>query len=339
MLIRTNEITHNFQNNDYFVAHFHRLPASAHRLKDCKQLEFERHRHQVVYQFMRIYISADLEGINGIVHSSQTQPGEPGYERGVQLMHKELHAVIDGIRSSGATDIYIADAHWDARNLRCELLPPGVHLISGWQRPFSMVSGVSGAIGEKALLGKPFDGAFFVGYHARTGVACGVLSHTYRAQVYLDVRLNGVSVGETGLNASLAGHFGVPMAFLSGDDAACSEAKSLLGDRLTTVTVKRAVSRYSAVCLPEDEVLAALKHGAAEAINKRDYWSLYTPGKPVTLTLTFVDPAMADATELLPDIKRLDDRTVELSQTDYSVLFRLFLACGVLAANRKDPYF
>lgn len=288
---------------------------------------------------MRIYISADLEGINGIVHSSQTQPGEPGYERGVQLMHKELHAVIEGIRSAGSTDIYIADAHWDARNLRCELLPPGVHLISGWQRPFSMVSGVSGSIGSKALVEQPFDGAFFVGYHARAGEACGVLSHTYRAKVYLDVRLNGVSVGETGLNAALSGHFGVPVAFLSGDDSACVEAKQLIGERLTTVAVKRAVSRYSAVCLPEDEVLGSLKHGAAEAMNKRDYWALYTPSSPFTLTLTFVDPAMADATELLPDIKRLDDRTVEVCHSDYSVLFRLFLACGVLAANRIDPWF
>ena len=288
---------------------------------------------------MRIYISADLEGINGIVHSTQTQPGEPGYERAIQLMHKELAAVVEGIRTCGATDIYIADAHWDARNLRVELLPAGVHLISGWQRPFSMVSGVSGSVGAKTLVDQPFDGVFFVGYHARAGVACGVLSHTYRAQIYSDVRLNGDPVGETGLNAALAGFFGVPIAFLSGDDAACSEAHELLGDRLTSVTVKRAVSRYAAVCLPEDEVLTSLRHGAAEAMNKRDYWSLYTPKRPTTLTLTFFDPAMADATELLPDIKRLDDRTVELAHSDYSVLFRLFLACGVLAANRKDSYF
>ncbi len=288
---------------------------------------------------MRIYISADLEGINGIVHSSQTQPGEPGYERAVQLMHKELAAVIDGVRSAGASEIFIADAHWDARNLRIELLPQGVHLISGWQRPFSMVAGVSGSIGGKPIIDQSFDGAFFVGYHARAGVACGVLSHTYRAQVYLDVRLNGKAVGETGLNAALAGFFGVPTAFLSGDDSACLEAKELLGDRLTTVVVKKAISRYSAVCLPENEVLAALRQGAIEAVNKRDYWSMYNVARPVTLSLTMFDPAMADAAELLPEVKRIDDRTVEMTNDDYSVLFRLMLACGVLAANRKDSYF
>lgn len=288
---------------------------------------------------MRVYISADLEGVNGIVHSTQTQPGEPGYERAVQLMHKELNAVIDGVKTGGATEVYVADAHWDARNLRVELLPPGVHLISGWQRPFSMVSGVSGSIGATTLVDQPFDGAFFVGYHARTGVACGVLSHTYRAQVYLDVQLNGVSVGETGLNAALAGYFGVPIAFLSGDDTACLEARELLGERLTTVAVKQAISRYSAVCLPEDEVLGALRKGALSAMDKRDYWSLYSPPRPLTLTLKMFDPSMADAAELLPQVKRVDDRTVDISHDDYSVLFRLMLACGVLAANRKDAYF
>lgn len=287
---------------------------------------------------MKIYISADLEGVNGIVHSSQTQPEEPGYERSVTLMHKELSAVIEGIYSAGGvTDIFVADAHWDGRNLRQELLPKGVSLISGWQRPFSMMSGVAGKIASKQVVDRGFDGVFFVGYHARSGSACAVLSHTYRAQVFLDVKLNGVSVGETGLNAALAGYFGVPVAFLSGDDAACNEARNLLGS-LTCVPVKKAISRYSAVFPPQIETLESLRHGAIEAIQKRDYWNIFNPPRPSTLTITLFDPAMADAAELLPEVKRVDDRIVEFSHDDYSVLFRLFLAIGVLGASRKDPY-
>lgn len=288
---------------------------------------------------MKIYISADLEGVNGVMHSSQTQPGEPGYERAVALMHKELQAVIEGIYSAGGvSDIYIADAHWDGRNLRHELLPKGVTLISGWQRPFSMMSGVSGKIGAKQIVESGFDGVFFTGYHARAGVSGGVLSHTYRSQVFLDVKLNGVSVGETGLNAALAGYFGVPVAFLSGDDTACNEARNLLGT-LTCVAVKKAISRYSAIMPSNLETLDALRHGAAEAIEKRDFWSIFNPPRPSTLTLTMIDPSMADAAELLPEVHRLDDRMVELSHDDYAVLFRLFLAIGVLGASRKDPHF
>ncbi len=288
---------------------------------------------------MKIFISCDLEGVNGIVHSSQTQPGESGYERAIALMHKELAAVVDGIYSAGGvSDIFVADAHWDGRNLRHELLPKGVILSSGWQRPYSMMAGVSGKISDNQSIEKGFDGVFFVGYHARSGVACAVLSHTYRAQVFLDVRLNGVSVGETGLNAALAGHFNVPVAFLSGDDAACREAGELLSS-ITCVPVKTAISRYSASMMPQAESLEALRHGALQAMEKRDYWSIFCPPRPSTLALTVIDPAMADAIELLPDVKRTDDRTVELKHDDFSVLFRLFLASGTLAASRRDPYF
>ena len=288
---------------------------------------------------MKIYISADLEGVNGIMHSSQTQPGEPGYERSISLMHQELAAVVEGIYSAGnVSDIFVADAHWDGRNLRTDMLPAGVTLCSGWQRPFSMMAGVGGDVGSKQLVDKGFDGVFFLGYHARAGVACGVLSHTYRSQVFLDVQINGVSVGETGLNAALAGHFGVPIAFLSGDDTACAEALELLGP-LTTVTVKKAISRYSAVMLPQAESQEALRHGAAEAMRKRDNWSVFRVPSPSTLSLTMIDPAMADAAELLPEVKRKSDRSVELSHEDFSVLFRLFLAIGALAASRRDPYF
>lgn len=288
---------------------------------------------------MKIFISADMEGVNGIMHSSQTQPGEPGYERSITLMHKELAAIVDGIYSAGGvSDIFIADAHWDGRNLRIDMLPKGVTLCSGWQRPFSMMGGVTGAVGAKQIMDKGFDGVFFTGYHARAGVACGVLSHTYRAQVFLDVQLNGVPVGETGVNAALAGHFGVPIAFLSGDDTACQEAHDLLGP-LTTVAVKKAISRYSAVMMPEADSLEALRRGAAEAMNKRLGWNIFRPPSPSTLALTMIDPAMADGAELLPEVKRTGDRSIEMSHADYSVLFRLFLAVGALAAARRDPHF
>jgi len=126
--------------------------------------------------------------VNGVCHSSQTQPEEPGYERSVALMHKELTAVIDGIYSTGnVSEIYVSDSHWDGHNLRPGALPKGVHLISAWQRPYSMMSGVSGQISSKTIADKGFDGVFFTGYHARAGVAGGVLSHTYRALVFLDV--------------------------------------------------------------------------------------------------------------------------------------------------------
>jgi len=277
---------------------------------------------------MRIYLSVDLEGINGVVHSSQTQPGEPGYERAVALMHEETNAVIAGALAAGASSILVNDSHYDMRNLRSELLHKQATVLSGWQKPYSMMSGVT----EKV------DAVCFIGYHARAGVAKGVLSHTYRAQVFLDVELNGKPVGETGLNAALAGWFGVPIAMISGDDTVCTEATELLGP-LACVPVKTSISRYSAICPPQSEVLERLRAKAEDALKNKKGWQLFKPPSPSRLRLTVFDPSMADAAELLPQVKRIADRQIEVEHEDYSVLFRLMLAIGALGASRRDPYF
>lgn len=278
---------------------------------------------------MRIYLSVDLEGINGVVHSSQTQPGEPGYERAILLMHRETNAVIEGALAAGATSILVNDAHWDARNLRPELIVPGATLLSGWQKPYSMMSGIDSGDVEAVC---------FVGYHSRTGVARAVLSHTYRAQIFFDIKLNGKSVGETGLNAALAGWFGVPIAMITGDDAVCLEAAELIGP-LACVPVKTAVSRYSAMSKPCEEVIETLRAKAAEALLDRARWQLFRPPSPSTLSITVFDPSMADAAELLPQVKRTGDRQIELTHENYSILFKLMLAVGVLGASRRDVYF
>ncbi|MCC7530136.1 MAG: M55 family metallopeptidase [Candidatus Melainabacteria bacterium] len=279
---------------------------------------------------MRAYISVDLEGINGICHSSQTQPGEPGYERAVQLMHAETNAVIKGLLKAGCDEIVVNDSHWDMRNLRIELMHPKAHLVSGWQKPFSMVSGVQTA-------NKP-DFACFVGYHARQGCSTGVLSHTYRATVFRDVRINDVLVGETGLNAYLAGAYDVPIALITGDDALKRECEDLMG-KVNSVVVKNAVSRYSACFKPQAEVLEQLEKSAYEAAKAKTSWKLLKPPTPAKLTLSMNDTSMADACELVPNVKRLNDRDVEFSDQNYSVVFRVMLALGALGASRKDQYF
>jgi len=278
---------------------------------------------------MRAYISVDLEGVNGILHSSQTQPNEPGYGRALDLMHEETNAVIEGLLAGGVTEILVNDSHWDMRNLHIEKLVQhkGVAVRSGWQKPFSMVSGVDGEA----------DFAVFVGYHARAGHATGVLSHTYRAQIFFEVKLNGIPVGETGLNAALAGYFGVPVAMLTGDDTVCEEATSLLGN-IVTAQVKTAVSRYAAVFHPHQENLKLLKASAQSCVDPK-YWQIFKPSEPAEIEITFFDPSMADAAELLPQVKRLSAREIVIKGANYAETFRIMLAVGALGASRKDPYF
>ncbi|HEY9680408.1 MAG TPA: M55 family metallopeptidase [Oculatellaceae cyanobacterium] len=276
---------------------------------------------------MRIYLSVDMEGIHGVVHSVHTQPGERGYETASKWMHEDVNAVAAAAFQAGATEVYINDSHWDMKNLNPDLVHPKCHLLSGWHKPYSMVTGVKG-----------HQAALFVGYHAKVGTAKGILSHTYRAKVFFDVRLNGKSVGEAGLNAALAGWFGVPIALITGDTAACRETIDLIGD-VHHAVVKDGVSRYAGVCFPREQVMDILHRTTLHALKDASSWKLYKPDPPYTIGITFVDPNMADAAELLPIVKRTGDRDIEITNDDYSQAFQTMLAVGALGQSRIDNWF
>ena len=141
-------------------------------------------------------ISADMEGVSGIVHSVETNPERYDYERGRKLMMADVNAVIAGVlEAEPSADVLVADAHGPFRNLLPEDLDQRVRLIRGRPRPLGMLGG----------LGDDVDAVLFVGYHARAGTGPAVLAHTVSDAV-LGVRLNGREVGEIGLNTALAGH-------------------------------------------------------------------------------------------------------------------------------------
>jgi D-amino peptidase len=125
---------------------------------------------------------------------------------------------------------------------------------------------------------------------------------------------------------------------VTGDDIACAEAKVLLGNT-HCVQVKKAVSRYSAVCFPYAQTLEQLTKGAETALKNADKCNAYKVPSPSTIKIRMVDPAMADGAELMPGVKRLGPLEIEFSHAEYPVLFKQFLAVGVLAAARRDPYF
>lgn len=275
---------------------------------------------------MKILISADLEGVTGVIHPEQIYPEGKFYKETLLTAAKELNAIVAGLNEAGVSseDIIINDSHNHMRNLDTLLLPKAC-LLGGWQKPFSMVSGVDSGI----------DACFFTGYHCMAGVDA-TLSHTYRPRIMRGVWINGIEVGETGLNAALAGHFGVPVTLLAGDDKVCEEAKKLLGSQLITVETKKSVSRYSAISHPLDKVLADLRAGAKKAVEGIEESLVYKVKSPTTLTLRFMEPNHADAAELIPGVKKISDNTVEYTNEDYSEVFKCFLAMGALAASRDD---
>jgi D-amino peptidase len=271
---------------------------------------------------MRVYISVDMEGVAGVVHEDQTNPLDPRcaaeYARFRKLMTAEANAAIAGALEAGATTILVNDSHWHMRNLLAEELHEGAELVAGDPKPWSMMEGIDGG----------FDAVFFVGYHARAGTPHAVLDHTYADRVH-DVRLNGRPVGELGLNAALAGVHGVPVELVSGDAAVATEARELLGEDVTTVVVKTAVSRHAARSLAPAVARRRIQEGAAMALRRRGHPFVIPP--PITLEADFQCTIQADLAEVCPGATRTGGRTVAFTHQDYREVFRAWRALLNLA--------
>jgi D-amino peptidase len=273
---------------------------------------------------MRVYISVDMEGVAGVVHEDQTNPTDPRcapeYARFRRLMTAEANAAIQGAADAGATRILVNDSHWTMRNLLAEELHEAAELLSGGPKPRSMMEGIDGG----------YDAALCIGYHARAGTRAAILDHTYTDRL-IDVRLNGRSVGELGLNAALAGVFDVPVVLVSGDAALATEAHDLLGDEVATVIVKEAVGRHAARSLAPAVACRRIREAAAKAL-KRKGAKPFTVEAPITLEADFSKTVEADMAELVPGSLRTSGRTVAFTHHDYTEVFRAWRAMHNLAA-------
>jgi D-amino peptidase len=271
---------------------------------------------------MRIYISVDMEGVAGVVHEDQTNPLDPRcapeYARFRRLMTAEANAAIQGALDAGATSVLVNDSHWEMRNLLAEELNEAAQLVSGGPKPLSMMQGVA----------EGHDAALFIGYHARAGTGNAILDHTYADRI-LDVRLNDRPVGEVGLNAALAGTYGVPVALVSGDSALAAEARELLGEELTTVVVKEAVSRHAAKSLAPAVACRMIRESVAKALKRRHAPFVLPP--PVTLEVEFSKSIEADMAELCPGAVRSGGREVHYTHDDYREVFRAWRVMQNLA--------
>lgn len=274
---------------------------------------------------LKILISADLEGVSGVVHPQQTNPGSPDYKDAVMRWTQELNAIVAGLREAGAELIVINDSHNHMRNLNNAMINNAV-VVSGWQRPLSMVSDVDKVI---------YDACFFTGYHAMAG-SKSTLCHTYRPKVIKEVFINKVQVGEIGINAAMVGFYNVPVVFVSGDEETCQEATKLLGEQTVTVPTKKGLSRYSTMSYPFDLIIKNLKAEASRAVKEKEKWKVYKVTSPCTLSVTFNEPNHADACELIPGVKRITDNQVEFTHQLYPVVYKCFLAMGALAVSREE---
>lgn len=261
---------------------------------------------------MKIYISADIEGIGCIVRGEQSSPGGREYRWARRRMSAEVNAAIRGAYDGGADSVVVADSHNVGLNLIPEELDPRASLVMGSPRPLSMMEGVQPG----------FDAAFLVGYHSMAGTAASTIVHIFTRRIS-EVTVNGTSIGEIGISAALAGHYGIPVVLLSGDDKAVAEARDLLGE-LETVQVKQGISAYAALCLSPQQCEEKLYQGAKRAVGLADRLAPFRFGQPLHLEVRFATSSSVDRVAQIPGVTRVDGLTVRYTASDFPGAFRIF---------------
>ncbi|GAA1962593.1 M55 family metallopeptidase [Kitasatospora viridis] len=277
---------------------------------------------------MRIYISADMEGVTGLVDADDVQPGGRDYERGRLMMAEDVNAAIRGALAAGATDITVNDAHGPMRNLLPEALHPAARLIRGKPKQMLMLEGLT----------SEHDAVLCVGYHSRAG-ELGVLSHSFMGHEIEDIWLDGRPVGEIGLAHATAAAIGVPVAALTGDDRACVEMTDWDAS-VTTVAVKHARDRFTADLRPADEARAAIEQAVAASLAALPKAPAIDPAPaPATLTVRWQSASVASTLLGIPGVTSVDARTVQ-AEGALPSLYRLFGVWMRVAASltNQAPY-
>lgn len=274
---------------------------------------------------MKILISADMEGTCGVSSWVHVLPPEIAgaapastaeYERARLRMTREVNAAIEGALAGGATEVIVNDAHDGMRNLVPEELHEAAQFVAGSDKPLVMMQGVE-EDGVRA--------AFYTGYHARAGTPDGPLAHTWSGSIN-DVRVNGVSMGEYGVNAIVAGHFDVPVALVSGDYRAVEQTRELLGEQVVGAVVKHGYSVTSAVHVQPEEARRIIRDAAERALRNIDALEVYRMPEGATVEIDFDHQTRASNATEIPGVELTGSRTISYRPVDALDFHRYFRA-------------
>lgn len=258
-----------------------------------------------VQRKLKLYISADMEGVVGVVTGDQLGPQGFEYNRFREFMTEEVKAATEAAFEAGATEIVISDSHGNGENLLIEKLPKNVTIVRSWPRPLMMMQGID----------ETFDAAIFLGYHTSTTNMSGVRAHTISSARLADVRLNGISMPEAGINAAIAGRFNVPVIMISGDDAIVKEATDLLGN-IEGAVVKWAISFHSAKTLTPETAYELIREKTKKAIARIKEFKPYKVKEPVQLDVRFKAYRPSEMLSYLSIVQRTDSHSIRFVGKD-----------------------
>jgi D-amino peptidase len=254
---------------------------------------------------MKIYISADMEGVVGVVTGEELSPTGFEYQRAREFMTQEVNAAIEAAFAAGASEIVVSDSHGNAQNLLIEKLPRQVQIVRGFPRPLMMMQGID----------ESFAGVIFIGYHSSTTNPSGVRAHTISSARLADIRLNGASMPEAGINAAIAGHYNVPVIMASGDDAAVEEVKSIVGN-IDGAVVKWNYGFHSARTMTPEDAYDLIRESVQRAIGRIGDFTPYKIKTPVELEVRFKNYRPSELLSYLSIVERTDAHSIKFIGKD-----------------------
>lgn len=270
---------------------------------------------------MRLYVSADMEGLAGVVSRDNLMPGRFEYEAARDWVTDAVVSVCEAARELGADELVVSDSHGNGQNIRFERMPEYVRLVRSWPRPLGMMQGVEEG---------SYAGAFLLGYHAGATNPGGTLAHTISSEFIQEIRLNGRTVSEAGISAAIARHYGVPILLFAGDDVAVAEARADLGD-IATATLKTSLGALAAVTLAPAAADRALREAVRAAMRRIGTASAPVEAAPMLLEMRLRTRLVAEWLGYLPQVVRTDAFTVAYRAEDIAAASRFI---GFLAAAR-----
>ncbi len=259
---------------------------------------------------MKVYISADIEGVAGITNWNEAEKNHPDYPEFRARMTDEVVAACAGAIAAGADEILIKDAHDSGRNILADRLPDCARLVRGWSgHPLAMVQELDGS----------FDAVLLVGYHSKAGSESNPLAHTLTLKV-AQISINGAVASEALIHSWAAAIHGVPVVFLSGDKGICSDARAF-NPGITAVAVSEAFGP-STVSLAPVRAQRLIREGVQAALaGDRAACRLALPERFV-LEVKFANPVQAYKSSWYPGARHLGNQTVRLETTDYFEVLR-----------------
>jgi len=260
---------------------------------------------------MKVFISADIEGVTTTTLWDEADPAHGSYPLHAKQMTEEVLACIDGAKSAGAKEIVVRDAHgFTATNIDPTRMPSGVTLIRNWSgHPYAMAFGVD----------KSFDAALFVGYHSAASKSGNPMSHSMSTKLF-HIKLNGIIASEFTIYSYACALEGVPTVFLSGDKMLCDESKDM-HPNLITCPVKDGVGAMTINYSTED-TLKSIKELSKNALKQDLSNALVKLPDHFDVELCYKEHTRAEVASWYPGVNQVSENIVTFQSNNYFEVLR-----------------